>query len=281
MTGSSTRYAMAWESVIEHPRADRTGKPRESGTTFVSVKGIGLGALRDMVEVAGPYIDRVKLAFASTVLYDVDFVRRVTALMRDHSIDVNPGGTCGEIALHQGRYAEFLLRARELGFSTIEVSDGTIPMDDKRRSQCIYAAIGAGFRVVSEVGSKVRSRQLGLPEVVRQIERDISFGVSTVIIESRATALGVGVFDEAGNIRDDYVDYITARTDPTSLTWEAPTPSAQIYFVSRFGPNVNIGNVGPTDVISLEAQRRGLRSDTLRLMLEGHPDASDTVEPTH
>ncbi|MGB4266099.1 MAG: phosphosulfolactate synthase [Limnochordia bacterium] len=34
--------------------------------------------------------------------------------------------------------------------------------------------------------------------------------------------------------------------------------------MTKIGPNVNLGNVQPQDVLTLESTRRGLRGDTLR-----------------
>jgi phosphosulfolactate synthase len=36
-----------------------------------------------------------------------------------------------------------------------------------------------------------------------------------------------------------------------------------VWFIQRFGPDVNLGNIAPADVLSLETLRLGLRSDTL------------------
>lgn len=77
--------------------------------------------------MATDYVDRVKLAFGTTLLYDEDFLGEQIRLLRAAEIEVSPGGTCGEIALHPGRFPQFLARAHDLGFTTIEVSDGTIP----------------------------------------------------------------------------------------------------------------------------------------------------------
>jgi len=47
------------------------------------------------------------------------------------------------------------------------------------------------------------------------------------------------------------------------LIWEAPQKNQQVYFILKIGPNANLGNIPPEDVISLESMRRGLRGDTL------------------
>jgi phosphosulfolactate synthase len=44
--------------------------------------------------------------------------------------------------------------------------------------------------------------------------------------------------------------------------FEAPEKSQQTYLILHFGPDVNLGNIRPDDVIPLETLRRGLRGDT-------------------
>ena len=37
----------------------------------------------------------------------------------------------------------------------------------------------------------------------------------------------------------------------------------QAELINRLGPETNLGNIAPDDVLSLEALRRGLRADTI------------------
>jgi phosphosulfolactate synthase len=55
------------------------------------------------------------------------------------------------------------------------------------------------------------------------------------------------------------------------LIWEAPTKKQQAWMVNTFGTNVNLGNIQPNDVISLEALRSGLRGDTFLTFLPEVP----------
>jgi phosphosulfolactate synthase len=45
--------------------------------------------------------------------------------------------------------------------------------------------------------------------------------------------------------------------------FEAPTKDLQVELIRAVGPAVNLGNVATSDVIGVEALRRGLRGDTL------------------
>jgi phosphosulfolactate synthase len=38
--------------------------------------------------------------------------------------------------------------------------------------------------------------------------------------------------------------------------------SQQVWFIKNFGANVNLGNIAPDEIISLETLRVGLRGDT-------------------
>ena len=46
---------------------------------------------------------------------------------------------------------------------------------------------------------------------------------------------------------------------------EAPQKHQQVWFIRQLGPQANLGNILPGDVISLETLRLGLRADTLEL----------------
>ena len=57
--------------------------------------------------------------------------------------------------------------------------------------------------------------------------------------------------------------------DPADLLFEAPTKASQTAFIKQFGPSVNLGNIPPEEVLSLETLRLGLRGDTLKEVLLG------------
>jgi phosphosulfolactate synthase len=63
------------------------------------------------------------------------------------------------------------------------------------------------------------------------------------------------------------VDEIVHEVDHHSIVWEAPRKDQQVFFLKRFGTEVNLGNVPPDDVLGLETLRLGLRSDTADMAL--------------
>ena len=72
-------------------------------------------------------------------------------------------------------------------------------------------------------------------------------------------------------MRSGLVEEIVDSVDRDRLVFEAPQKAQQVWFIQYAGPNVNLGNIAPEEVIPLETLRLGLRADTL---FEFYPQAS-------
>lgn len=257
-----------WDFVLDDPLSGRTDKPRLNGLSMIIDTGLGIRETLDLVELAGSYIDFLKLGFGTSVLYPRSLLQNKINFLREHDIHVYPGGTLLETAVMQNRWQEFLQQAKKLGFSAIEVSDGTIMMDRELRRHLIQEARNFGFLVLSEVGKKESGIHLPIEEQLDLIQHDLDAGVYKVIIEGRESGKSVGIFAENGSIRkDDMEELANKLRSVDSIIWEAPLKSQQEELIARFGINVNFGNLQPRDIISVESLRRGLRSDTLRLAM--------------
>ena len=64
------------------------------------------------------------------------------------------------------------------------------------------------------------------------------------------------------------IDEIVHAVPTEQILFESPQKDQQVWFVRRFGADVNIGNVQPEDVLALETIRLGLRSDTASTVYE-------------
>lgn len=259
----------AFDGVITSPLAGRTSKPRDSGQTMLLDKGMGLSQTGDLLELAADYIDYIKFTFGSAALYPPAVLRAKIGLIRSYGIDVYPGGTFLEIALTQGRLDDYLRRCKEVGFTHIEVSDGTIDLDPGARREAIAKAREYDFPVITEVGKK-DGAPLDPGEALEQVLADLEAGAAKVILEGRESGKGAGIYDARGKLQDDDLErLVQGLPDPDVLMWEAPLKEQQEQLITRFGPNVNLGNIKPEDALALEALRLGLRGDTLKLALEG------------
>jgi phosphosulfolactate synthase len=97
---------------------------------------------------------------------------------------------------------------------------------------------------------------------VEQIESELEAGAWKVIAEARESGTA-GIFRADGEVRMGLIDEIAHAVDPARLLFEAPQKDQQVWFIERFGSDVNLGNIAPDDVLSLETLRLGLRSDTM------------------
>jgi phosphosulfolactate synthase len=259
----------AWDDIFTMPEPGRSAKPRTNGFTMVLDKGLGARSTLDLMDTAADQIDFLKLSFGTSAFYTEKVLREKIELVRAAGVHIYPGGTFLEVTVWQDRYDEYLKRAKELGFSAIEVSDGTLEMSDQLRGDCIKRALDAGFTVLTEVGKKSPDEKVAVTEMHRLIAHDLELGASQVIVEAREGGKGVGVFDASGSVDNTEVDAIfEGISNPDQLMWEAPLKNQQQYMILRFGNNVNLGNIPTTDILALEALRQGLRGDTLKRALE-------------
>ena len=112
------------------------------------------------------------------------------------------------------------------------------------------------------MGSKDDTKIMAPYRWVEQIETELQAGAWKVIAEARETGTA-GIYRPDGEVRMGLVDEIVHDIDPVSLVFEAPRKEQQVWFLRRLGAEVNLGNIPPGDVLSLETLRLGLRSDTI------------------
>lgn len=268
----SGRRDGAWGEAIGELLGARTEKPRATGITAILDKGLGLRAVDDLAETAGHLVDHVKLGFGSSAALDGAFLARKVARLVEAGIVVYPGGTLLEAAWATGHLAAYLRRACELGFTGVEVSDGTVDLPAASRQEAIERALDVGLTVISEVGRKDPRRQLTPAEMADRAGADLALGVAFVTIEARESGRGTGIFDATGHVDEGILDaLLAALPDRSRILWEAPLHDQQAYLILRLGTNVNLANIGPGEVLALEALRRGLRFETLRAALQREP----------
>jgi phosphosulfolactate synthase len=238
---------------------ERSPKPRERGLTHVLDKGLSCAEVDGMMEVAGDAVDIVKLGWGTALV--TSNLEAKLARYRAHDVPVVLGGTLTEIALRDGRLEGLVSWCKELGIAHVEVSDGTIALDTERKRE-IVARLARDFTVFSEVGSKDDERIMAPYRWVEEIQAELHAGAWKVIAEARETGTA-GIFRPDGEVRMGLIDEIAHAVDPACLIFEAPRKEQQVWFLRRFGREVNLGNIAPGDVLSLETLRLGLRSDTM------------------
>jgi phosphosulfolactate synthase len=238
---------------------ERTTKPRERGITHVLDRGLSIAEVDGLVEVTGGAVDLVKLGWG-TALVTGNLMSKL-GRYRAHGIPVVLGGTLTELAIDQDRVEALVAWVHELGIEHLEISDGTIEIEHDVKLALIER-LAREFTVLSEVGAKDNARIMAPYKWVEQIERELAAGAWKVIAEAREGGTA-GIFRPDGEVRMGLIDEIVHAIEPDKILFEAPQKEQQVWFVRRFGTNVNLGNIPPADVLSLETIRLGLRADTV------------------
>ncbi|MEX2211305.1 MAG: phosphosulfolactate synthase [Gaiellaceae bacterium] len=238
-------------------------EPRSAGLTHVIDKGLGPRAWEDVLDTAGEFIDIVKLGWGTA--YVTPNLSRKLEVLREK--DVVIGGTFFEAVYLKDKLDEYKRWLGELGIRHVEISDGTVEIPRERKLELI-ADFARDFTVLSEVGSKDEEVVFAPYQWVEWIKEELEAGAWKVVTESREGGTA-GIFRPTGEMRTGLVDEIAHSIDFHDLIWEAPTKASQAWFIRHFGPEVNLGNIPPEEVIPLETLRLGLRGDTLKEVLGG------------
>ncbi len=238
---------------------ERTTKPRESGITHALDKGYSLDQVRDFLEVAKGYVDIVKLGWGTAVV--TPRLKEKIDLYQSNGVPVCFGGTLFEVCLRQNRLDEYVRLVHDLGMDLIEVSDGTVAMDEREKIG-ILRRLSKEFRVLSEVGSKDAEVVIAPYKWVESIKRELDAGAWKVVTEGRESGT-VGIYQPGGEVKEGLLEEIARAVNARDLLFEAPVKSQQVWFIRQFGANVNLGNIPPEEVVSVETLRLGVRGDTL------------------
>ena len=222
----------------------RPAKPRERGWTHVIDKGLSLAEAEGLIETAGDYVDVVKLGWGTATITGT--LSEKVRLYQSAGIPV----MCG----------------------------GTLQVERSSKLELI-GALSEEFVVLSEVGSKDAECVFAPYQWVEWIKEELDAGAIKVICEGRESGTA-GIYRFDGEVRRGLIDEIAHEIDVDRLIFETPQVEQQAWFITRFGSDVNLGNIPPEEVIPLETLRLGLRSHTMPKLLLKDLEKADTGTPT-
>lgn len=238
---------------------DRSQKPRDTGITLVLDKGYSVRQAEDFCEICADHVDVVKLGWGTS--YVTPNLEKKLAVYRSAGIPVYFGGTLFEAYLLRNQLDAYRRLLDKYGMTTLEVSNGTVWISDERKQEIIHQ-LSKDYTVYSEVGSKNPNEIIPPYKWVNIIKAELAAGSQKVICEARESGT-VGVFRPNGEVRSGLIEEITDQISVNKLIFEAPQKQQQVWFIKKYGTNVNLGNIQPEEVIPLETLRLGLRGDTL------------------
>lgn len=242
---------------------DRSVKPRQSGITMVMDKGLSTREAEDFLEVSADKTDIIKLGFGTSSVTPT-LVEKLK-IYRDANIPVYFGGTLFEAYVIRGQFDDYKRLLDKYKITHAEVSDGSIEISEEEK--CGYIrSLAKDFTVLSEVGSKDAEKIIPPYKWIAMMKAEIEAGAWKVIAEARESGT-VGIFRNSGEVRSGLIEEILQHIPLDTILWEAPQKVQQVWFMTLYGHNVNLGNIAPNEVIPLETLRLGLRGDTFNQWL--------------
>ncbi|MBL7768285.1 MAG: phosphosulfolactate synthase [Flavipsychrobacter sp.] len=242
---------------------ERVAKPRKSGITMVMDKGLSIEEAKNFLSVAHPHVDIVKFGFGTSFV--TPNLREKIAVYKSFGIPVYFGGTLFEAFLIRNQFEDFIAVCKDFQVDYMEVSDGSITIPHAEKCGYIEKLTKHGT-VLSEVGSKDAAHIIPPYKWIELMRAELEAGSTYVIAEAREAG-NVGIYRGSGEVREGLVQEILTQIPEEKIIWEAPQKAQQLYFIELIGCNVNLGNIAPSEMISLEAMRLGLRGDTFHLFL--------------
>jgi len=237
---------------------ERPSKPRNSGITMVMDKGLSIREAEDFMSVGSEYTDFVKLGFG-TSLITPGFEKKITIYKNAGAVPYF-GGTLFEAFIVRNMFSEFIGFLDKNEIDLVEVSDGSYDIDHNQKLDYI-SKLAEKHTVISEVGSKKKDVIYSPEAWVAMMKSELNAGSVKVIAEARESGT-TGIYNEDGSINHEIISGISEHVKLENVIWEAPLKSQQAWFIKHFGPNVNLGNIAPNEIIPLETLRLGLRGDT-------------------
>jgi phosphosulfolactate synthase len=245
----------------------RASVPRTNGLTIISDKGLSLPDTKNLLSVAAPYLDMVKLAFGTAMV--TSLLKEKIELYQSHQIPVYFGGLLFEAFVVRDQVADFIKLVETYKIDRIEVSDGTINITHQQKCDYIRQFCKTGT-VISEVGSGDKDKVHVTPPYkwIELMQAELEAGSKYVVAEAQESGTA-GIYRDSGEVREGLVAEILNKIAAEKIIWEAPKKDQQLYFIKLLGCNANLANVSPAEVIALEAMRIGLRADSFDFFLGG------------
>lgn len=242
---------------------ERTTQPRSNGLTMIMDKGLSMRGVEDLIETGGPYVDIVKLGWATSFV--TPNLEDKLKIYKEANIPVYLGGTLFEAFVVRNEFDAYRRVLDKYNLQYAEVSDGSITISHDEK--CGYIkTLSEQVTVISEVGSKDVQKIFAPYKWIQLMKAELEAGSWKVIAEARESG-NVGIYRDSGEVRQGLVDEILTQIPQENIIWEAPQKAQQVWFIKLLGANVNLGNIAPADVIPLETIRLGLRSDTFDFFL--------------
>lgn len=246
---------------------DRSHKPRTSAITEVRgpyYSTIGPAYLDDLLTVAGPYVDWLKIPGPGIALLPAPALAAIVEICRAHNVKVSAGGLI-EFVVTRGPEAvnAYFDALVDLGFDVVEVSAGFLAMSTPDYLRLVERAKRTGLSVKAEVGiqfgaggtsSAATLSAEGTTSTswaISRAKQALAAGADMIVLESE------GVTESVTSWRTDVPAAFVAELGMERMMFEAAEPAVFEWYIKNYGPEVNLF-VDHSQALHLESLRSGV-----------------------
>ena len=234
-------------------------KPRREGLTYITDKLQGMD--RDNFEIVSSMIDVVKIHGAFPLLMSEAALEKKIKYYHDFDILVSTGSTITEYTIMENSFERFIVEAARVGFDIIQIGENNIDLSIDKKEKIANIIHSKDLEILWKVGKKDPRHQLGISETLSKIDEAIKADGKKIILEANQ-GMAVGIYDEKGLVKWNFVGALTAKYPPMNFIFEAPFESQQSSLIAEFGQRVNMAEVQLDLVPLVESQRRGFLSNS-------------------
>lgn len=246
---------------------ERAAKPRATGIT--EVRGqyytiTGPRYLEDLFEVAGEWIDWLKIPGPGIALTPAHTLARIAEICSAHDVRLGAGGLIEKVVTQGPRAVDAYFDALpDLGVEVVEVSAGMIALPDADYLRLVERAKRTGLTVKAEVGIQfgaggttdagvLAAEGTGsVSHAIALAKGALTAGADMIVLESE------GVTESVTSWRTDVPAAMADAIGAERILFEAADPAVFEWYVKHFGPEVNVF-VDHSQALLLEAVRSGV-----------------------
>jgi phosphosulfolactate synthase (CoM biosynthesis protein A) len=246
---------------------DRSRKPRTSAITEVRgpyYSTIGPAYLDDLLTVAGPYVDWLKIPGPGIALLPASALAAIVETCRAHEVKVSAGGLIEFVVTRgPGAVDAYFDALVDLGFDVVEVSAGFLAMSTPDYLRLVERAKQTGLSVKAEVGiqfgaggtsSAATLSAEGTTSTswaISRAKQALAAGADMIVLESE------GVTESVTSWRTDVPAAFVAELGMERMMFEAAEPAVFEWYIKNYGPEVNLF-VDHSQALHLESLRSGV-----------------------
>lgn len=239
----------------------RSSKPRRRGITSMIDFGPDTfgwtGApegIRNVLEACADYIDYAKLFALNALLLPRAVAKAAAQTYRDYGVTPFAGGILFEYAWQRNELDGLETLLAELDIGGLEISENYVSLTVDERARMIERFQKRGIYIKYEFGRKNPTSPLGIDELGAVVEAVGRQGIEHVIVEQSDFDMLVAARPDAiATLKEQsWFDRLLIEADPYRF------PQQHVDLLKTFGPEANLANITPGQVLRLEGFRRGI-----------------------